>query len=168
MVSLCRAATLVAVASSMQPLTRRDALVSVPAASAALAPRRIVSTVGYDDLVQMARRGEIATVQIAPQHDYVFATLRNDSSRVACALPDRLFPHLVADSMDANGLPYEVLPLDSTRAAVRDGFQTVVALGGALVSLEFAGVRLGLRELFARMKPPPSGAADDEDDDGAP
>jgi len=132
----------------------RRATLLAPAA-ASLAPPRIERVVPYDELVTLARTGGVASVQIAPQHDTVVATTR-DGRRVACALSDRAFPQLLADTMDAEGLPFEVLPLDGTRAVAK-GFASAAA---ALAAVDlFGSGALGLRERFARLRRPP---ADDE------
>lgn len=100
-----------------------------------LAPPPIERVVDYDELVDLARTRRVATVQIAPQHDQVVATTV-EGRRVACALPDAQFPHLLADAMDSSGLPFRVVPQDEARAALRDVAKGVAAAAIALTAVD--------------------------------
>eukprot|EP00322_Chrysochromulina_rotalis_P014438 CAMPEP_0115864400 /NCGR_PEP_ID=MMETSP0287-20121206/19183_1 /TAXON_ID=412157 /ORGANISM="Chrysochromulina rotalis, Strain UIO044" /LENGTH=412 /DNA_ID=CAMNT_0003318873 /DNA_START=30 /DNA_END=1268 /DNA_ORIENTATION=+ len=73
----------------------------------------------YETLVNQARAGNIATVQIAVQHDVVMAKTAA-GHRYACMLPDNRLPDLLVDTMGTDGsLPFKMLPIDETRAKIR-------------------------------------------------
>jgi hypothetical protein len=69
----------------------------------------------YDELVEQARTGQIATLQIAVQHDTVIATDRV-GHRFACMMRDEELPLLILDATGEDGsMPFEVLPMDEVR-----------------------------------------------------
>jgi hypothetical protein len=94
----------------------------------------------YEQLVQEARAGSIASVQIAVQHDCVIAT-STSGQRYSTLLPDKRFPELLADVMLPDGsTPFEVLPLDAARANVRDAAFTTLNILGTLWLADLAGL----------------------------
>ena len=80
-----------------------------------LAAPPVVGMLRYDELVEQARTGQIATLQIAVQHDTVIATDRM-GHRFACMMRDEELPHLILDATGKDGsMPFEVLPMDKVR-----------------------------------------------------
>ena len=80
-----------------------------------LAAPPVVGMLRYDELVEQARTGQIATLQIAVQHDTVIATDRM-GHRFACMMRDEELPHLILDATGKDGsMPFEVLPMDEVR-----------------------------------------------------
>ena len=67
-----------------------------------LAPPPISGSLTYDELLARAEAGQVASVQIAVQHDCVVATTLL-GHRLACEMPDSLFPRLLLDSMKPDG-----------------------------------------------------------------
>lgn len=97
-----------------------------------LAAPPILATWTYDTLVEEARAGNLASVQIAVSHDCVIA-ITTEGHRYACLMPDAKLPVLVLDAMDAKGnVPFEVLPLDANRAQVREGAREILNIMGVL------------------------------------
>ena len=97
-----------------------------------LAPPPIQGYLSYQELLELAADGQIATVQIAVQHDQVVATMRN-GHRFASPIKDKDFPWFVADATRADGtVPFEVLPIDPMRQKVREGAFNLMALLGVL------------------------------------
>lgn len=97
-----------------------------------LAAPPIQASWSYKELLQEARAGAIATVQIAVQHDCVIA-VTTTGHRYSCLLPDSDFPALLADAMLADGsMPFDVLPMDPARARVRDAASITLGLLGIL------------------------------------
>lgn len=101
-----------------------------------LAPPPIQGYLSYQELLELAADGQIATVQIAVQHDQVVATMRN-GHRFASPIKDKDFPWFVADATRADGtVPFEVLPIDPVRQKVREGAFNLMALLGVLYAAD--------------------------------
>jgi len=105
-----------------------------------LAPPPLSGQWSREQLLQEARAGNVATMQIAPQHDCVFA-VSTIGYRYACLIPDAEFQSLLLDAMGTDGTyPFEVIPLDENRAAVRSAAGTLLQLSGAVWVANFFGL----------------------------
>jgi len=104
-----------------------------------LVPPPIQGVWEYEELIERAELGEIATVQTAVSHDVVVATT-SDGHRYACLVADKNMGELLFDSMIDGKLPFEVLPLDSTRAKVRDAAIGLVNLLGVFWVADLNGL----------------------------
>jgi hypothetical protein len=158
--------TLIFAAAAMRPevMTRRGALVAastllastqLPADAATTPPAAVdldrpghmvwgvipptpLGSITYQQLLDASAAGQIVSVQIAVQHDNVMATTVG-GARWACALPDSEFAGLLVDATRADGsLPFEVLPIDETKAQIRDIAQRTFSLAvGAYLADQF-------------------------------
>ena len=144
---------------ALPPCTRRAVVGSVSSASAfqsrfhgvahasldpyrhwafGVVPPPVERTVQYEELMQKLRDKEIASLQIAVQHDCVIATTK-EGHRLTLLLPDDQFPALVGESMDKDSMVL-VLPIDARRQAVRDAAQaTFATFVGGTVALFLSG-----------------------------
>ena len=101
-----------------------------------MAPPPIQGILTYDEMLELAAAGEIATVQIAVQHDTVIATMRN-GHRFASPIKDADFPWFVTDATRPDGtVPFEVLPIDPIRQKVRAAAFDLMAIMGVLYGLD--------------------------------
>ena len=79
-----------------------------------------------------ARAGNVASVQIATQHDCVVATTPI-GHRYASYIKDKDFPNLLIDAMGADGsVPFDVLPMNKRNAAIRMAATQLLDLMGLL------------------------------------
>lgn len=88
----------------------------------------------YEDLLSEVEAGNIATVQIAVQHDCVVAT-NAEGHRFYSYIKDSEFNDFLLDAMDrtpGGSLPFEVLPMDPLKAKIRDGAWTTMNVMGVL------------------------------------
>lgn len=92
----------------------------------------IQATWSYDTLVEQAKAENIATIQTATSHDCVVAT-GHDGMRFVSMVADDAIPALLIATQKSDGsLPFEVLPIDPNRAAVRDVATQFLNLLGVL------------------------------------
>lgn len=97
-----------------------------------LAPPHLEGQLTYDQLLAAASNGQVATVQMAVQHNWVVATTPH-GARWICEVKDSEMPIFLADAMRTDGsMPFEVLPIDAGRAKVRDVFFRYVGLVAAI------------------------------------
>lgn len=86
----------------------------------------------YDELVEQAKAENLATIQTAVQHDCIVATT-HEGTRFASMVADKTVPLLLIDCEKPDGsLPFEMLPIDENRAAVRDVATQLLDLMGVL------------------------------------
>lgn len=86
----------------------------------------------YAELVEQAKAENLATIQTAVQHDCIVATT-HEGMRFASMVADKTVPLLLIDCEKPDGsLPFEVLPIDENRAAVRDVASQLLNLLGVL------------------------------------
>lgn len=86
----------------------------------------------YAELVEQAKAENLATIQTAVQHDCIVATT-HEGMRFAALVADKAVPLLLIDCEKPDGsLPFEVLPIDENRAAVRDVARQLLNLLGVL------------------------------------
>ena len=130
------------------PVSRREAVTTLLAASPyttsslwGLAPPPISGQWSYEQLLDEAHQGHVATVQVAVQHDCVVATTTS-GRRYSCLMPDDAVGQLELDALGTDGtLPFRVLPPDARRAAVRDAAGKFFALTVVVWSTIFAASR---------------------------
>lgn len=103
-----------------------------------LAPPPIEKEVNYDALLSMVEQNKIKTVQIAPQHDCLVATT-TEGHRVSLLINDEDVELFLVDSMKDDKLPFEVLPIDSTKQVVRQMSIHTMLFYLSFVALDFAG-----------------------------
>lgn len=97
-----------------------------------MAPPPIQGVLSYEELLDEAAQGRIATVQIAVQHDVVIATTPA-GHRFSTYIKDTDFSLLLGDAMRADGsMPFEVLPMNPTHAKVRSAASSLLSLYGIL------------------------------------
>lgn len=85
-----------------------------------LAPPPIAGKWSYEELLDNARAGRVATVQIAVQHDCVVSTTTPEGARYATLMPDADVARLELESLREDGtLPFRLLPMDEGRAKLR-------------------------------------------------
>ena len=90
-----------------------------------LAPPPIEKDIKYNELLDLIKNYEIYTIQIAPQHNCVIATTK-ENHRLACYIKDKDFDKLLYDSLTCdNLLPFYVLPIDPIRSKVRNIAQSI-------------------------------------------
>jgi len=91
-----------------------------------LVPPPVAGTWSHQELVDAARGGGVASVQIAPQHDVVIA-VTTSGRRYATPMPDDDFPTLLLETTRPDGsYPFAVLPMDESRAALRSAAGTAL------------------------------------------
>ena len=85
-----------------------------------LAPPPIKGTWTEAELLGEARAGNVASVQLAVQHDVVVAVDRTHGHRYACLIKDADLGRFLLDAVTPQGtLPFEVLPPAEWRVALR-------------------------------------------------
>jgi hypothetical protein len=105
-----------------------------------LSPPPLSGQWSRDQLVAEARSGGLRSMQIAPQHDCVFA-ITTAGRRYSCLVRDQDFPSLLLDSMGTDGsYAFEVLPMDPNRAAVRSFAGRVLKLSLAVAAADLLGL----------------------------
>lgn len=105
-----------------------------------LAPPPISGQWSRDQLVAEARSGHLASMQIAPQHDCVFA-VTTAGRRYVCMVRDEDFPSLLLDAIGPDGMyAFEVLPMDAGRAAVRSSAGGALKCALAVAAADFLGL----------------------------
>ena len=91
-----------------------------------LVPPPVAGTWSHQELVDAARGGGVASVQIAPQHDVVIA-VSTSGRRYATPMLDDDFPTLLLETTRPDGsYPFAVLPMDESRAALRSAAGTAL------------------------------------------
>lgn len=86
----------------------------------------------YQELKDQAKANNIATIQTAVSHDCLIATT-HQGWRFASLVADKDVPTLLLEVTQPDGsLPFEVLPIDKNRAAVREFAKHWLNIMGAL------------------------------------
>uniref|UniRef100_A0A6V2M2C8 Uncharacterized protein n=1 Tax=Emiliania huxleyi TaxID=2903 RepID=A0A6V2M2C8_EMIHU len=105
-----------------------------------LVPPPVAGTWSHQELVDAARGGGVASVQIAPQHDVVIA-VSTSGRRYATPMLDDDFPTLLLETTRPDGsYPFAVLPMDESRAALRSAAGTALQASLLLWLADLAGL----------------------------